>query len=251
MKDGFFKKEAKIMLWLYVMIPVIGIVAAIVIPYLSRHSERFLPFEELMNRGEKYTAKGDIKKAIETYKMAVVQRSEDSRAHEALGNAYYEMMGITNRRSAANTEEWEQIKKQGQELSGLAIAEYTKVLQKNKDNWKVRYRVATELFNQKKYKEAIEEYQQTIQSKPEYATAYSMLASAYLGVGMHVLALKNIEKAHSLDHDDEYYYFDLGKAYYFIKDNDKGFEMEARLKAMKSKYYQELLDYRFSKKKEP
>ncbi|WP_136515572.1 hypothetical protein [Geomonas edaphica] len=36
MKDGLFKKEAKFMVGLYVLIPAIGIMAAIIIPYLSK-----------------------------------------------------------------------------------------------------------------------------------------------------------------------------------------------------------------------
>lgn len=213
--------------------------------------ESHLSFEELMKQGEQYSAQGKNEKAIEAYKKAIEQKPDDSGVHEALGNAYYEEMKSTYRRSAANAKEWEQINKQARELSELAVAEYKKTLQKDKDNWKVRYAVATELFNQKKYKEAIAEYQQTIQSKPEYATAYSMLASSYLGVGMHDLALKNIEQAHALDHDDEHYYYSLGKAYYFMKADNKGFEMETKLKAMKSNYYQNLLDYRFFHTKEP
>ncbi len=36
-----------------------------------------------------------------------------------------------------------------------------------------------------------------------------------------------------------------------MKNDNKGFEMEVRLKSMKSTYYQQLLDFRFSYKKEP
>jgi len=78
-----------------------------------------------------------------------------------------------------------------------------------------------------------------------------MLGRSYLGVGLYDLALKNIELAHTLEHDNEHFYFTIGKAYYFMKDDNKGFEMEAKLKSMKSNYSQNLLDYRFSHKKEP
>ena len=36
MKDVFFKKEAKFMVGMYVMIPIIGIIAALVIPHLKK-----------------------------------------------------------------------------------------------------------------------------------------------------------------------------------------------------------------------
>jgi len=251
MKDGFFKREAKIMLWMTLAVPVIGVVAAIVIPHLAKYRESKLPFEELMKRGQQYSAEGNTEKAIKAFKKAIEQKPDNSGAHEALGNTYYQEMEVAYRRSAANAKEWEQINKQGSELRDLAVTEYKTTLEKDKDNWKIRYRVSVELFNQKKYKEAIPEFQQTIQSNPKYAVAYSVLASSYLGVGQYDLALKNIELAHHLDKDDEYYYFSLGKAYYFMNAPNKGFEMETRLKAMKSNYYQQLLDYRFSHKKEP
>lgn len=213
--------------------------------------ESRLSFEELMKQGEQYSAQGKNGKAIEAYKKAIEQKPDDSAAHEALGNAYYQEMDSTYHGPAANAQEWEQIKKHGNELRDLAVTEYRKTLQKDKDNWKIRYRVAVELFNQKKYKEAIPEFQQTIQSNPKYAVAYSVLASSYLGVGQQDLALKNIELAHDLDKDNEHYYFSLGKAYYYMNNLNKGFEMETRLKAISSVYYKQLLDYRFSYKKEP
>lgn len=213
--------------------------------------ESRLTFEELMKQGEQYSAEGKTEKAIETYKKAVAQKPDDTRAHERLGNAYYQGMEVIFRRSATNAKEWEQIKNEGNKFRDMAVAEYTKVLQEDKDNWKIRYMVAVDHFNQKRFKEAIQEFNQTIQSNPKYAVAYSVLASSYLGVGQYDLALKNIELAHNLDKDDEHYFFSLGKAYYFMNDPKKGFEMETKLKAMKSDYYQQLLDYRFSHKKEP
>jgi superkiller protein 3 len=213
--------------------------------------ENRLTFEELMKQGEQYSAEGKTEKAIEAYKKAVAQKPDDTRAHEKLGNAYYQGMEAIFRRSATNAKEWEQIKNEGNKLGDMAVAEYRKVLQKDKDNWKIRYMVAVDLFNKKKYKEAIQEFNQTIQSNPKCAVAYSVLASSYLGVGQYDLALKNIEWAHTLDADNEHYYFCLGKAYYFMKDETRGFEMERRLKTMKSKYYQDLLDYRFSHNREP
>lgn len=239
------------MLWITLAVPAIGVVAAIVIPHLTKYRESHLPFEELMKRGQQYSAVGNTEKAIKAFKKAIEQKPDNSGAHEALGNAYYQEMEMVFRRSAANAKEWEQINKQGSELRDLAVTEYKTTLKKDKDNWKIRYKVAVELFNQKKYKEAIPEFLQTIKTNPKYAVAYSVLASCYLGVGQFDLALKNIELAHNLDKDEEHYYFSLGKAYYFMNNPNKGFEMEAKLKDMKSNYYQQLLDYRFSHKKEP
>ncbi len=210
-----------------------------------------LTFQELMKQGEQYSATGKTEKAIEAYKKAVAQKPDEASVHVALGDAYYKRMEVISRQTATNSKEWEQIKNESASLQNLAIAEYRKELQKNKDNWRVRYRVAVELFNQKKYSEAIPEFQLTIKSNPQYAVAYSVLASSYLAVGQYELALKNIKLAHNLDHDDEHYYFHLGKAYYYMNEPKKGFAMESKLKAMNSNYYQLLLDYRFSRKTEP
>ncbi|MBT0654099.1 hypothetical protein [Geomobilimonas luticola] len=38
MKDGIFKKEAKFMVGMYVLIPVVGIIAAIAIPFLKKNT---------------------------------------------------------------------------------------------------------------------------------------------------------------------------------------------------------------------
>ncbi len=41
MKDGIFKKEAKFMMWLYLSLPLIGIIAAVLIPYLKKFYKYF------------------------------------------------------------------------------------------------------------------------------------------------------------------------------------------------------------------
>lgn len=43
MKDGFFKREAKLMLWMTLAVPAIGVVAAIVIPHLAKYRDSHLP----------------------------------------------------------------------------------------------------------------------------------------------------------------------------------------------------------------
>jgi len=43
MKDGFFKKEAKLMLWSALAVPAIGFIAAFVFPRLAIHRESRLP----------------------------------------------------------------------------------------------------------------------------------------------------------------------------------------------------------------
>lgn len=58
MKDGFFKKEAKLMLWLFVMIPVIGIGAAVVVPHLKRH-QKCLKYEP-----DRVQLNGKVKEAV-------------------------------------------------------------------------------------------------------------------------------------------------------------------------------------------
>jgi tetratricopeptide (TPR) repeat protein len=214
--------------------------------------ESRLSFEELMRQGEQYFSRGNYLEAIEAFKSAAHKKPEDSGVHEALGNAYYAQIRVDNRRPTVNNaNEWEDIKKTSQELKELAVKEYKIVLQKNKDNWRVRYLVATDLYNQKKYKDAITEYQELLKYNPQHAISYSMLAQSYLGERLYDLALKNYYKAYSVDHNDEYFYYNLGQAYYFMKYDDKGFEMEWKLKDMKSVFYQKLLDYRFSDRKEP
>ncbi len=204
-----------------------------------------------MRDGKHCLAEGKIEKAIEIFTKATKKNPDDPKAHELLGNAYYKLMQNTYRQFATNSKQLEQINRQGNELADLAVFEYKEALRNDEKNWEIRYRVAIELFNKREYKEAISELQKTIKYNPKFAVAYSVLAESFLGIGEYDMALKYIKSAHNINKDDEEYFFSLGKAYYFIGDKNKGFEMEAKLKHMNSTYYQNLLDYRFSNEKQP
>lgn len=226
-----------------------------------------LSYEEYIKGAQQYVDKGDGERAIPYYKKALKIKPEDAKTHTALGRLYdtesqksyreahskYTLDNLTNQNKKRDKDPTKELEGYGfkSQYKALALKEYKEAIKLDPDQWNARYFVATDHYNNKRYDEAIKEYVEVLRSNQNCTIAYSLLASSYLGVGQYDLALKNIELAHNLDRDDEYYYFCLGKAYYFMKDENRGFEMERRLKTMSSKYYQNLLDYRFSHNREP
>lgn len=213
--------------------------------------ESSLSFDEYIKKAENYSAQGNNDKAIDTYKKALQLKPQDSTAHYALGSLYYEEWRAAARQGATNLAELIKYNAKLKNLSDLAASEYNKALQNDQGNWRARYFVATDHYNNKRYQEAIKEFITVIKYNPNYCAAYYVLSDAYLAIGDHDLGMQSINKVHELDSDDEYYYYKLGKAYYFMKEESKGFEMERKLQALDSEYYDELLSYRFSHNREP
>lgn len=208
--------------------------------------DKGLTFDEYMKKGEDYASQGKNDKAIEAYKKAVKIRSGDAKAHYALGCLYFKELVEMNHQQAFNSKELEEQKKKRRNLTESMTQEYKQVLGIDPSNWNARYMIATDLYNNQRYQEALEEYKKVIKDNPNYAVAYSMLAESQLAVGAHADAFKNIELAYKLDSDTENYFFSLAKAYYKSKDYDRGFELQTRLKDMKSSYYEQLQSFKYS-----
>lgn len=210
--------------------------------------EKELTFDEYIKQGEQYASQGNNEKAIGAYKKAVRIKSNDANTHYALGCLYFKELVAMNHQTPFTATDVEEQKKKQSSLTEAMTQEYKTVLNIDPSNWNARYMMATELYNTRHYQEAIEEYKKVVQHNPKYAVAYSMLAESFLAVGANEEAFNNIEKAYKLDSDAEHYYYNLGKAFYKAKNYDKGFEMQTRLKDMKSSYYEDLLSYKYSNK---
>jgi tetratricopeptide (TPR) repeat protein len=208
--------------------------------------EKGLTFDEYMKKGEDYTSQSRNDKAIEAYKKAVRIKSSDANAHYALGCLYFKELVSMNHQQAFNAKEVEEQKEKRRKLTESMTQEYKQVLDIDPLNWNARYMIATELYNNHRYQEAIEEYKQVIKYNPKYSTAYGMLAESYLAIDNPAIAKENFDKEYQLDHDQENYLCSLGKAYYMAKDYNKGFEMLMRLKEMKSPYYNHLFDFKLA-----
>lgn len=213
--------------------------------------DKEITFDEYTKMGEDYASQGKTEKAIEAYKKAVKIRSRDANAHYALGCLYFKELLEMNHQSASNSKDVEEQKEKRSNLTETMTKEYKQVLEIDPSNWNARYMIATELYNNQHYQESIEEYKKVIKNNPKYGVAYSMLARSYLATGLNDLAIENINKMQEQAPDKEFYYYRLGQAYYFMKEDTKGFEMETKLKAMNSTYYNNLLDYRFSYPRSP
>ena len=205
-----------------------------------------LSFEENVKLAEQLSREGKTERAIEAYKKASQIKPENSEVHDVLGRLYYEHLVAVSRQGATNAKEAEEYKKTLNDITKLATAEFKKALALDPSKWFARYMVATDFYNNKRYEEAIKEYAEVIKTNPNYSTAYGMLGESYLALGNYVLAKDIFDKEYQLDHNQERYLCSLGKAYYIAKDYNKGFEMLTRLKNMKSPYYDDLVDFKFT-----
>jgi len=217
--------------------------------FLLTSCEGNLSFDEYVKKAEEYSNQGKNEKAIDAYNKALRIKPQDSSTHYALGCLYFKEELALNI-APINRNESEKLEKRRKMLSDLTISEFKKVLELDPAKWFARYIVATDHYNNKRYSEAINEYIITIKYNPKYATAYSMLASSYSAIGRYDLAINNINEAYRLDSDTEYYYYHLGKVYYKMDNSNKVFEMQTKLKDINSKYYNDLVDYKYSNKKD-
>jgi len=96
-------------------------------------------------------------------------------------------------------------------------------------------------MNNKRYNEAIPEYNKVIKFNPNFAVAYSQLGEAYLQIGYCNSAIDNFKRAFKLDSDAEAYYYDVGKVYVKMNNPEKTNEMINNLKG--SKYFYDLTGY--------
>ena len=79
-----------------------------------------------------------------------------------------------NHQQAFNSNEVEQQKKKRRKLTESMTQEYKQVLDIDPSNWNARYMIATDLYNNQHYQEALEEYKKVIKNNPKYADIISL-----------------------------------------------------------------------------
>jgi tetratricopeptide (TPR) repeat protein len=224
-----------------------------------------LSYEEYIKEAQQYESKGDNEKGISAYKKALTIKPNEAKIRTALGRLYdtesqssyreafskYSLDILTNTNKKRNKDQAKELEEYGfkSKYHALALLEYSEAIKLSPDQWDARYYIATDHYNNKRYQDAINEYNMVIRDNPKYKAAYILLSNCYLEVGTYNKALENINKAYQLDSDAEYYYYQLGTLYYKLNSYDKGFEMQTKLKNMNSKYYGDLLNYKYSDKK--
>lgn len=237
------------------MIALCTIIAYVIIGIGCDKSDT-LSFDQLIAKGRQYYADGKIDDAVELFKKALIIKPDNGALHYELGVMYYEgcqksynvalkkVLAEVLKGRIKNTSDNEKTLIQcgyRKEFCNLAMSEYSEALKYEPSNWRARYFIATDLLNNKKYAQAIVEYNKVIRQKPDYPDSYALLGQAYMETEKYQLAIKMLEKAIDMDPRDHAYYV-LGLAYKRVNNWKKVGEIEKKLKERKSIYYNDLIN---------
>ncbi len=101
--------------------------------------------------------------------------------------------------------------------------------------------IAPDLFNNKHFTEAIDEYKKVIEINPNYANAHGLMGESYYKLGDFKSAVLNLETAVKLDPGVENY-LQLGLAYRRANNLKKYTEIAEKLKGMDKGRYDQLVN---------
>jgi tetratricopeptide (TPR) repeat protein len=234
---------------------------------LNKHSvvEHDLSYDEYLIKAREYLAENKVEKAMEAYEKALLINSTDATVHYELGTTYnmewertFDDAQVRHMRDTfmkkmhrgAGQDETslkdyllKEYEKYGlkSEYKKQAIQHFKEAVKYNPDIWQAHYFIGVDYFNTGEYEIAIKELEEVIRLNPEYNNSYEIIGESYLQMENYDLAVKYLTKAIQVDPSSEYAYYQLGKAYRRLQDGDKLHEVLAKLKAMKSTYYNRLL----------
>ncbi len=213
--------------------------------------------DQLAQKGQQLYQQGEFDDAVKLYKRAIELKPSNAELHFKLGVMCYDEWRrsleqaqnsvlqdlILNgaKYNAADKDKLLLRKGYRPELLGLALSEFNEVLKYDPSNWKARYHIAVDLFNNKKYDDAIVEFKKIIQLQPGYSNSYSLMGEAYLETGQYQLAIRALEKSIELDPGPEEYY-QLGRAYKRVNNWKKVKEISEKLKKIDISRYRMLLN---------
>jgi tetratricopeptide (TPR) repeat protein len=101
--------------------------------------------------------------------------------------------------------------------------------------------IAMDYFNNKHFRETIDEYKKVIAVNPNYANSYSLTGQAYHELGEFGLAIQNLQIDIKIDPGVENY-LNLGLAYKKTKNWKKYVEIAEKLKGMDTNRYNYLVN---------
>jgi len=219
-----------------------------------------LSFDEYIKAAQQFASNNDNEKAISAYKKALKIKPSDADTHYVLGQLYekeeqrtykeafdkYQVDILTNLNKKRNKDQTTELEGYGYKSSykTLSLQEFMETIKYSPAHWAARYFVATDHFNKKRFKEAIDEYKQVIKLNPKDSNSYALIGKSYLAVGECTLAINSFTEAFKLNSDSESYYCDIGRVYIKLKNAEKTTEMINKLKGSKH-YYTKLTDYQF------
>jgi tetratricopeptide (TPR) repeat protein len=213
-----------------------------------------LPADQLITKGRQLYQEGNVDDASKLFKKAIKLKPDSADLHFELGcmysNAAQKSYDEALRRSLSDfsgekhdPDNDKEMMRYGYRLDFYtsALSEFNETLKYDPANWKARYSIATDLFNHKKYTEAIVEFKKITQLAPGYTNGFSLLGEAYSRTGQDQLAIETLERAVKL-RPDGWNYYQLGMAYKRIQNWKKVAEIAHKLKDMDKTRYDALMD---------
>ncbi len=213
-----------------------------------------LPPDQLTTKGRQLYQEGNIDDAFKLFKKAIKLKPDSADLHFELGSMYFKASQKSYdealRRSLSdfsggkhNSDNDKEMMRYGYRLDlyTSALSEFNETLKYDPSNWKARYFIGTDLFNHKKYNEAIIEFQKIIQLAPDYSNGFSLLGEAYSRTGQDQLAIETLKRAVKLE-PDGWNYYQLGMAYKRTQNWGKVEEIAQKFKPLDEMRYNALKD---------
>ncbi len=213
--------------------------------------------DQLTTKGRQLYQEGKVDDAFTLFKKAIKLKPDNAELHFELGTMYYNASqksydealkrslsdAFSGERHIQNPDNDKEMMRYGYRLDlyTAALSEFNETLKYDPANWKARYFIGTDLFNHKKYNEAIVEFKKIIQLAPGYANGFSLLGEAYSRTGQDQLAIEMLKRAVKLEPDANNYY-QLGMAYKRTQNWGKVGEIAHKLKEMDAMRYKALMD---------
>ncbi len=216
-----------------------------------------LSVDQLITKGRQLYEKGNIDDAFKLFNKAVKLKPSSADLHFELGRMYFNSAqksydealrrslsdAFSGEQHIQNPDNDKEMMHYGYRLDlyTLALSEFNETLKYDPANWKARYYIATDLFNHKKFAEAIVEFKKITQLAPDYANGFSLLGESYSRTNQDQLAIEMLNKAVKLE-PDAYNYYQLGMAYKRNHNWGKVDEIAHNLKEMDEMRYKALID---------
>ena len=131
----------------------------------------------------KFQKSGNIQKAIETCKNAILQDENDAELHIKLGDLYMQ---------------WHLDIHQIKQYADEAITEYQRALESCVDSAELYYKVAMAFYSKRELEKAANYFKLALEHNPKLSEAYYMLAEIAMKKGDFVETAENAQQAVSI-----------------------------------------------------
>ena|GEM_PF-6000010 len=160
--------------------------------------------------GDSYSELGQPAEAVAAYREALRLKPKDDVALNNLGVAYNELGKYSE-----------------------ALEDYQQAISLKSDIAVAHYNAGVAYYNLKQYREAAEAYQRALRLQPDFAElAYYNLGLAYHNMERYAEAVESYRQAIRLKPDFAEVYFNLGRAYNKLGDNDAALKQYDILKTL-------------------